>query len=255
MDLLDKFFTKNYKRLQVNIFLIALLVILIANLIGYYFLAKTAINVVFDIILTIILTIGFICLTFLIIRKKEKQLKDQVDQLTDSYKYIGQINRKIDSLLEIDISNLDHSKGYSMENSSHKIFSNLCNILNAKAGLLTIHYQNNNFKIFEALNKQDEIKTQLEKVAQKHYDKFYSSFIQDHQQYFDSLGLPEKFLKENKIISKPVYMHDQELGNIILAFDKNEEIEERDLNIIRVFSFYIALNATFTPDFKLNSKN
>jgi hypothetical protein len=44
-------------------------------------------------------------------------------------------------------------------------------------------------------------------------------------------------------------MHRQDIGIMLLLFKKNQTIEDRDMNIIRVFSFYLALNATFKPDF------
>lgn len=248
MKLLDKFTNKEYKKLKWTIFISVLVIILIYNLIIHFWLGKQLIYIYIDLVITLLLSVAAIFFAFNIIEKKENLLKEQVDQLTDSYQYIGKINRKIDSLLEIDISSLDQSKNISLENSTAKIFSRLINVVNAKAGLLKFTYKVD-FKIFESAFNDEKIKENLKKIARQHYSDLYCSFNVGQQKYFTELNIGQDFLKKYKIISKPIYMHDKDIAVMVLLFDKNEEIDDRDLNIIRVFSFYIALNATFKPDF------
>lgn len=250
MKIIEKFTSKEYRKLQWTIFIGVLCLIIIYNLIAHFLLAKQLIHIYLDLLITLLLSVIVIYFAFQIIEKKEKQLKDQVDQLTDSYQYIGKINRKIDSLLEIDISSLDQSQNVSLEDSTAKIFSRLINITNAKAGLLSFTY-GTNFRIFESVLNDEKIKDNLKKIAKQHYSNLYCSFNEGQQKYFTDLDLNDAFLKKYQLISKPIYMHDKDIGVMVLLFDKKEEIEDRDLNIIRVFSFYLALNATFKPDFKI----
>jgi hypothetical protein len=248
MNIIEKFIEKEYKKLRWTILISVILVIIIYNLIAHFLLGKAYSYIYLDLLITFLLSVIIIYFAFIIIEKKENQLKEQVDQLTDSYQYIGQINRKIDSLLDVDIASLDQSKNVSLQNSTTKIFSSLINILNAKAGLLSFNYKTN-FKIFESDLDDELIKTNLEKIAKQNYNKLYCSFNKDQQKYFTDLNIADDFFKKFKIISKPIYMHDKDIAVMILLFDKEQEIEDRDLNIIRVFSFYLALNATFKPDF------
>ncbi len=250
MNIIEKFIEKEYKKLRWAILISVILVIIIYNLIAHFLLSKAYSYIYLDLLITFLLSIIIIYFAFIIIEKKENQLKEQVDQLTDSYQYIGQINRKIDSLLEVDIASLDQSKNISLQNSTTKIFSSLINVLNAKAGLLSFNYKIN-FKIFESDLNNETIKTNLEKIAKQNYNKLYCSFNKDQQKYFNNINLDNDFLKKYQIISKPIYMHDKDIAVMILLFEKEQEIEDRDLNIIRVFSFYLALNATFKPNFKV----
>ncbi|MFC1598617.1 hypothetical protein ACFL2U_01220 [Patescibacteria group bacterium] len=187
---------------------------------------------------------------FYIITKKETQLKEQVDQLTDAYQYIGQINRKIDALLELDISTLDRSNQTSLIKSFEIIFNQLNNIVQAQTGFLYLKPPFN-FKI--QVNKKDnkEFKAIFNKLLNLESVDFKYSKHSESTEFFKSLNISDEYFKKYDFVSKPVYMHNQDIGVILLIFNSNQPLEERDFNMIRVFSFYLALNATFKPDFSI----
>ena len=80
---------------------------------------------------------------------------------------------------------------------------------------------------------------------------FCYSKNREAKEYFKNLDTNGHMLKKYDLITKPVYMHDKDIGIMLLLFDKKHFVEERDLNIIRVFSFYLALNYTFKPDLSI----
>ena len=242
---------KDYDKLKKLIIFIVLIISLLKELIYLIFFHKNLLISALDFLVTMSIAIILIRICFYLIKQKETQLKYQIDQLTDSYQYIGKINRKIDSLLELDISSLDHSKkNISLEDSVKKTFSQLVNSVNAKAGLLIL-YNPLNLKIYQQVNNNGYKKI-LDKLVAAKLPDFYLSLNQNEIAKFKELGFDDNVLKKYILVSKPVYMHDKDIGIMAILFDSNTEIEERDLNIIRVFSFYLALNVTFQPDFNLN---
>jgi hypothetical protein len=190
---------------------------------------------------------------FYIINIKQKQLNDQLDQLTEAYQYIGQVNRKIDALLELDISSLYHSKSNTLHESSAKIFKQLINILPAKAGFFHLKPPQQ-FKIYHGEQINPEIKKTFDYLHNQGITDFRYSHGPENETYFKELGVDENLLKKYIFLIKPIYMHDQDIGHIILVFPKNRTIEDRDINIIRIYSFYLALNYTFKPDLSLYQK-
>jgi hypothetical protein len=250
MTKLFKILSSDYNKLQKIIILFVIVVCLVKEVIYLLFFHKNLLLSSLDLLITLTISIILIKIGFSLIKQKEKQLKYQIDQLTDSYQYIGKINRKIDSLLELDISSLDHSKkNISIEDSAKKIFSQLINSVSAKAGLLVL-YSPLNLKIYQQQNNNGYKKI-LEKLASARLPNFCHSQNQQELAKFTELNFEDSILKKYILVSKPVYMHDKDIGIITLVFDNNFDLEERDLNIVRVFSFYLALNVTFQPDFNL----
>jgi len=247
--MLFKIINNDYRKLKYCIIIIVIIFSLAAELINHLFLEKPFYSSLFDFCVTVSVTFFLIFLVFSIIDKKEKQLKIQIDQLTDSYQYIGKINRKIDSLLELDLANLDHSKkDHSLDESTRKIFTQLLVSLNAVSGLLLIDYPLN-LHIYQHYNTPHNFKLILERAAKNKPSTFYNSQNEADRQYFLQQGFEPEFFNKFILVYKPVYMHDKDIGAITLLFNKNSDLEERDLNIIRVYSFYLALNLTFKPDF------
>jgi len=250
MNLFDKFFNKNYHFLKNFIIVFVILIIIIDETFNYYFFHKAIANSIADSILSFILTVLLVNFAFYIINIKQQQLNDQLNQLTEAYQYIGQINRKIDALLELDISTLDHSKKNSLHESSASIFRQLINLTQAKAGLFYLKPPLH-FKIYHGENMHPDVKHALDFIVEKGIKEFKYSHDPDNEQFFRDLGVKENLLKRFIFLIKPVYMHDKDVGHLLLLFNKNQVLEDRDLNIIRIYSFYLALNYTFKPDLSL----
>lgn len=248
MTLIDRLLTKKYAWLKITIIAIVIFLILIVNGIDMFYFNKPIASIIFDIISSFILTFLLLCYIFYIIKKKEKQFESQIEQLTDAYQYIGQINRKIDALLELDIASLDQSAHRPIHETASGIFKQLISLLGAKAGFLHLNPPLD-FKMYVDHQKNFEIKNALEILARSGTKEFKHSQGAENEMFFKELGLSDELLKQYDFIIKPVYMHRQDIGIILLLFKKNQTLEDRDLNIIRVFSFYLALNATFKPDF------
>ncbi len=248
MKFIDRLLSKNYTLLKITLIIAVIFLILIINIIDICFFKKSLASIIFDVICSVILTCLLLCLTFYIIKIKERQYESQIQLLCEAYQYIGQINRKIDALLELDIASLDHSDKRPVHETASKIFKQLINLLQAQSGLLYLNPPLE-FKIFVNGHKDGEIKNALEILARSNIKDFRHSQGQENENFFKELGLTTDLLKKYDFVLKPVYMHSQDIGVMLLLFKKNHPLEDRDMNIIRVFSFYLALNATFKPDF------
>jgi len=253
MPLFDKLLAKNYTFLKFLIIIIVALLIIGTETFNHLYFHKSVANSFSDSILTFILTVILVNFTFYLINIKQRQLNDQLNQLTEAYQYIGQINRKIDSLLELDISTLDHSKNNSLHESSATIFRQLINLLQAKAGLFYLKPPLQ-FKIYHGNNLHPDIKKTFDYLTEQGIKEFKYSRGQENEQYFRDLGVAENLLRKYTILIKPVYMHDKDVGHLLLLFSKNQTLEDRDFNIIRIYSFYLALNYTFKPELSLYQK-
>jgi len=247
MSLLDKFLSRNFSLLKIFIIIFVTIVIVADETFNFYYFHKNPYNSLADAILSFILTILIVYLAFYLINIKQKQLNDQLNQLTEAYQYIGQINSKIDALLDLDISRLDHSKKSSLHESSAAIFRQLANLTRAKAGLFYLKPPLH-FKIYHGDKMHPAVKHALDFIGEKGIKEFKYSHGQENEQFFKDLGINENLLKRYIFLIKPVYMHDKDIGHLLLLFAKDQAPEERDLNIIRIYSFYLALNYTFKPD-------
>ncbi|MFA5188132.1 MAG: hypothetical protein WC460_02080 [Patescibacteria group bacterium] len=227
---------------------IVIFFIIIIDIFTVFYFHKSISNAIFDVLASLILTSFLMALVFYIIDKKEKQQTAQIEQLTEAYQYIGQINRKIDALLELDIASLDQSAHRPIHETASGIFKQLITLLGAKAGFLHLNPPLE-FKIYIDQQKNSEVKNALEILARTGAKEFRHSQGAANELFFKELGLTENLLKKYDFVIKPVYMHKRDIGIMLLLFKKNQPLEDRDLNIIRVFSFYLALNATFKPDF------
>ncbi len=243
-------FNKRYLSFKILIIGLIIIFFIIIQVIDIFYLQKTSNIIIIDAIAALIFSILLIELIFKIITKKENQLKNQIEQLTDAYQYIGQINRKIDALLELDISNLDRSKKYSLNESSTDIFNQLLNLVQAKAGYLYFRPPID-FKFYQTKIDQPQIKKTFEKLITAGIKEFKYSQNKNNQEFFESLNIEPEILKKYDFLTKPIYMHDKDVGIMVLAFKKNQQLETRDFNIIRIYSFYLALNYTFKPDFSI----
>lgn len=250
MNLLDKLFTRNYSYLKILIIIFVSIIVIISEIFNYYYFHKNIYNSISDAILTLILTVLIVFFAFYIINIKQRQLNDQLNQLTEAYQYIGQINRKIDSLLELDISSLDHSKKNSLHDSSATIFKQLVNLIQAKAGLFYLKPPLH-FKIYHGENLHPDIKKSIDLLVNLDIKEFKYSHGPDNENFFKEIGINENLLRRFVFLIKPVYMHEKDVGHLVLLFPKDNVPEERDLNIIRIYSFYLALNYTFKPDVTL----
>lgn len=250
MKIIDKILIKDLKKLKITILIIVIFIIFLYNLIDFIYFSETYLSIFFHVSSSIVIALLLISFVFYIFDKQKKHLDEQVKQLTDAYQYIGKINRKIDSLIELDISTLDRSKNYSFKKSAEKIFRQLRSLVNAKAGALYLK-KPFDYKFYDFLIEDKDIKLAIEKLIKKELKVFKYSHDLKSKQKFIEYGVDEKFFKKFELIAKPVYMHNQDIGLMLLVFSKGTPVEERDLNIIRVFSFYLALNATFKPDFSV----
>jgi len=248
MKLFVELLPKKYIRLQITIIVIVIFLILIINIFSIIFFKKSINNAIFDMLISLVVALFFMTYIFKLILKKEEQQEVQINQLTEAYQYIGQINRKIDALLELDIASLDHSTKRPIHETASGIFRQLVSLVSAKAGFLYLEPPFE-FKMHIENQKNFGIKNALEILAKSKTREFRHSQGKENEDFFNKLGMTNELLKKFDFLIKPVYMHQQDIGTIILLFNKNQSIEDRDLNIIRVFSFYLALNATFKPDF------
>ncbi|MCX6740186.1 MAG: hypothetical protein NTZ49_03095 [Candidatus Parcubacteria bacterium] len=247
MNLFDKFLSKNYRLLKTSIIIFVLIIIFLDESFNSYVFKKDLANIISDGVLSFILTILLVNLAFYLINLKQKQLNEQIDQLTEAYQYIGQINRKIDTLLEVDISRLDHSKNNNLNESSAAIFKQLINLLQPKAGVFYLKPPLQ-FKIYHGEDSHPDIKKTLDNIINMNVKEFKYSHNPENEQFFKEIGVADHLLKKYTFLIKPVYMHEKDVGHMILLFHKNQKLEDRDLNIIRIYSFYLALNYTFKPE-------
>jgi len=243
-----KFYYKSPTFLKTIVVFLAVLFFILSQIISVIFLHKSFHAVWIDAIFALISSLIIIEIAFYLFYKKEKQLDKEVEQLIDAYQYIGQVNRKIDALLDMDISDLDRSKNNSRNESAGKIFNQLANLLSAQSACLCLNPPIN-LKLHIGNKNETEIRDVFEFLKNKNVNEFKFSESPENEKYFRELGISEDFMKKYNFVVKPVYMHDQDIGLMLLVFKKNQHVEERDLNIIRFYSFYIALNYTFNPDF------
>jgi hypothetical protein len=243
-----KFYYKNPTFLKIIIVVLVVLLFSLSQIISVIILNKTLHAVLLDSVSALITTLIVVEIAFYLFYKKERQLDKEVEQLIDAYQYIGQVNRKIDALLDLDISDLDHSKNHSLNESAGKIFNQLANLLSTQSACLCLNSPIN-LKIHIGNKNETEIQHVFELLKNKNDNEFKYSGSPENEKYFKDLGIKEDFIKKFNFVVKPVYMHDKDIGLMFLVFKKNQHIEERDLNIIRFYSFYIALNYTFRPDF------
>ncbi|HDQ23086.1 MAG TPA: hypothetical protein ENN28_03920 [Candidatus Uhrbacteria bacterium] len=241
---------KNYLFLRALIVSLIIIFFTISQIINLIYFAKSFDLIIIDGIFTLIIAILIMEIVLKLIKTKEKQLESQIEQLTEAYQYIGQVNRKIDALLELDISALDRSKKRSIHESSTNIFNQLINLTHAQAGLLYFKPPID-FKFFKSKAKHPELKKTLELFSNSEIKGFKYSQNENNSEFFQSLCPNSILLKKLDFVTKPIYMHDKDVGIMVLAFKKNHYLEDRDFNIIRVYSFYLALNYTFKPDFSI----
>ncbi len=247
MNLFEKLLAKNYQFLKILIIILVIFIIIADETFNFYYFRKAPLNSLFDAIVSLSLTIVLVNFAFYIINIKQRQLNDQLNQLAEAYQYIGQINRKIDALLELDISTLDHSKNNSLHESSSVIFKQLISLLQAKAGLFYLKPPMQ-FKVYHGDHLNSEIKKSFDLLVNHGVKNFKYSHGTENEQFFKDLGITANILKKYTLLIKPVYMHEKDVGHLILLFSKNQILEDRDLNIIRIYSFYLALNYTFKPN-------
>ena len=245
-----KLYHKSPTFLKGIIVFLAVFFFTLSQVISVIFLNKSFHAVWIDAIFALISSLIIIEIAFYLFYEKEKQLDKEVEQLIDAYQYIGQVNRKIDALLDLDISDLDHSKNHSLNESAGKIFNQLANLLSAQSACLCLNPPIN-LKIYIGNKNETEIRHVFDFLKNKNVKEFKYSGSPENEKYFRELGLKEDFIKKYNFVVKPVYMHDKDIGLMFLVFKKNQQIEERDLNIIRFYSFYIALDYTFRPDFSI----
>lgn len=246
-----KLYYKNPTFLKIVIVILVVLLFALSQIISVIFLNKTLHAVLVDSVSALITTIIVMEIAFYLFYKKERQLDKEVEQLIDAYQYIGQVNRKIDALLDLDISDLDHSKNQTLNESASKIFNQLANLLSAQSACLCLNPPIN-LKIHIGNKNETEIRHIFDFLKSKNINEFKYSGSPENEKYFREFGIKEDFINKYNFVIKPVYMHDKDIGLMFLVFKKNQHIEERDLNIIRFYSFYIALNYTFRPDFPIS---
>jgi hypothetical protein len=243
-----KLYYKSPSFLKGIIVFLAVFFFTLSQIISVIFLNKSIHAVWIDSLFALITSVIIVEIAFYLFGKKERQLDKEVEQLIDAYQYIGQVNRKIDALLDLDISDLDHSKNHSLNESAGKIFHQLANLLSAQTACLCLNPPIN-LKIHIGNKNETEIRQVFEFLKSQSVKEFKYSGSPENEKYFREVGIKEDFLKKYNFVVKPVYMHEQDIGLMFLVFKKNQQVEERDLNIIRFYSFYIALNYTFRPDF------
>lgn len=248
MGIFNRLLKKNYTLLKILIITTVSAVIISIEIFNHFYFQKSVVNSIFDIITAFILTNFIVLLSFHIINIKQTQLNEQIDQLTEAYQYIGQINRKIDSLLEIDISALDQSRNLPQNKSFDLIFNQLINLVQAHAGYIYLKPPLN-FRLIKSHTRHPELHKIFDNLVQLGSPHFKYSRHAESGEFFKSLNISDELLKRYHFVAKPVYMHNQDIGVMLLVFTNEQTLEERDLNIIRIFSFYLALNATFKPDF------
>ncbi|MDD5340864.1 MAG: hypothetical protein PHC97_00285 [Patescibacteria group bacterium] len=228
---------------------IAVSFFMLSQIVSVIFYNKPAQSLLVDFVLAIIGSIIIAEIVLNLIGKKEKQLDKEVEQLIDAYQYIGNVNRKIDSLLEMDISYLDHSKNHSKNETAMDIFRRLASLLSPEYGCLNLT-EPFNLKYCIGTKNNNELGRPVEILKNVNGSTFkYSERTEDQEYFKEQFG--DNVLKKYSFLIKPVYMHDKDIGFMFLIFRKNQRLEERDFNIIKIFSFYIALNYTFKPDFSM----
>jgi hypothetical protein len=245
-----KFYYKSPTFLKGIIVFLAVFFFTLSQIISVIFLNKSVHAVLIDSFFALVTSIVIIEIAFYLFHRKEKQLDKEVEQLIDAYQYIGKINRKIDALLDLDISDLDHSKNHSLNESAIKIFRQLVNLLSPQSAYLCLNPPIN-LKMHIGRKNEIETKHVFELLKNKKLSEFKYNSGTENEKYFFDLGVGEDFIKKYNFVAKPVYMHDKDIGLMFLVFKKNQQLEERDFNIIRFYSFYIALNYTFRPDFSI----
>jgi len=126
------------------------------------------------------------------------------------------------------------------------ILTKLIRILNASAG--QIHFLSHEYQdIYKARNSEsiEEFRNVFNKLSKKHFTEIINTQNKLDESQLAETAIPPEFLEQYNIIIKPVYLNKQDIAQIQVVLPKAEKIEEQDLKIIRLFSFYLAAAICF----------
>jgi len=191
-----------------------------------------------------IITFFVIQISFYLIYRQNDKLQENINELLNSYEYIGTINRKLDELLDLKI-NLDDTENEKMNKRQMAEFTltKLIRIINASAGHIHfLHHDYPDISYSKTENNDDieKYKNIFNLLGKKHFNEIINTQNSFDETKLAECQIPAEFHQDHNIIIKPVYLNKQDLAQIELILPKEERIEEQDIKIIRLFSFYLA---------------
>lgn len=231
-----------------TVFVLVLIVIAIHGAYIQHYFKIDVVTVIFDRFIMAIIVFVIIHTAFYIIEKQQNKLEENLDELLNSYEYIGTVNRKLDEILDLKISlESNLSASHSYKHKTEYILTKLINLLNGSAALL--HFLGNQYHDVAVSKNGDNIedfRNVFSKLNRKHFTEILNT-----QNKFDLAKLEEfqispTFLEKYNLIIKPVYVNKQDIAQVYIVINKEENIEEQDMKIVRLFAFYLAANFCFT---------
>jgi len=243
--------------LKWTVFAVVLIVIVIHGFYIHKYFQVDTLTLIFDRFIMAIIIYIIVHSAFYFIEKQQNKLEENLNELLNSYEYIGVVNRKLDEILDLKISletNLNGTHNYKQK--AEFILTKLMNLLNASA--VFIHFLDNSYHdVPVAKNNEniEECRQVFAKLNRKHFSEIINTQNNFDQAKLEELQIGAKFFEKNNIIIKPVYVNKQDIAQVYIILNKDEEIEEQDLKIIRLFAFYLAANFCFTKNSESENQN
>lgn len=161
----------------------------------------------------------------IVLQKKEKErtqkkMDQAVKDLVDSYSYIGEVNRKMDILMEVALGLADHSiLDRKKEKETYESIINAANFL-LKANSTAIRFVN-----LKTIKTEKEIITQGETVLVSNEALINMG---------DNINIKKQ--NETLIVSSPQKIKDIKSYLIINGYDESEEGKPKNMEILKLFA-------------------
>jgi PAS domain S-box-containing protein len=174
-----------------------------------------------------------------LIKNRSNSKKIIENQLTDSYKQLGLINRKISLLLEM--GKFPNSKSHKQEVIDH-ILNLAMHILNAPTGYLYGSKEKGKFNLLSYKGIEEEHKEKI-KVISTHTVGLLRHLIREKSLSRGNIKRYEGELLalENKLeyfVTLPLSKGNSLGGFIFLGFDKKKRVDTQDLEFLDVFAMH-----------------
>ena len=245
----DSYVNSSIKKLKKTIYLVTIVIISISEIAFYYVHQWNIPELVIDWLIGFIIAVIVIEFSFRIILRKERELTERIEQLSDSYEYIGLINRKIHTLL--DIKHPFHESKIHTDDDLRfhalQLLDSLVTLIGADYGYISIH--NNGLQIKTGSTKMSEElvnKKLFQKIDVLNVDKSIYTNNPLDKTFLAENGIDEKYYNNFDIIAKPVYFAGKNIGHLYLVIPLDTPLDAVDQKAINLFSFYFSF-LFYTP--------
>lgn len=153
--------------------------------------------------------------------KTQKKMDQAVKDLVDSYSYIGEVNRKMDILMEVALGLTDHSiLDKKKEKETYESIINAANFL-LRANSATIRFINLN------TNKTEKEVSLLGEISMAITNKALTTMGEN---------INIKKQDDALIVSSPQKIKDVKSYLIISGYDESEESKPKNMEILKLFA-------------------